>query len=352
MINSFNKFRDMLILEACLSAHEDLLNRLSKIAKDSDRPSEIAREIVDYISDEEWLSPEDIKQDFFNVTNANDKLSFIQSNRVSSEPYTSSKRGELKIGRALRYICGLYDIDVTDKDIEDLVNRYKSVSDDSEDTFKFKFLIGQQIIYGYDTNNYSSNRGALGDSCMNDESSYFDIYTDNKDKVRLLVLENDGKIFGRALVWKLDKSPCDAEYFMDRVYTNYDYHVNTFIEYAKSNGWMYKKKMSYGNDEAVRFIYNNQDVFGEIRVSLNGDFDEYPFLDTIPFLSRKKDELSNIPSRRCYILRDTCGDRERCYSCNGRMKNNRLCGECAQGVVFLKKKGIITDVERNRKKKK
>lgn len=349
MINSFNKFRDMLILEACLSAHEDLLDRLSKIAKGGDRSSEIAREIVDYISDEEWLSSEDIKQDFFNVTDANDKLSFIQSNRVSSEPYTSSGRGELKVGRALKYICDLYEIKVTDKNIEDLVNKYKSASENGP---KFKFLIGNDIIKGYDSNNYSSERGSLGDSCMNDESSYFDIYTDNKKNVRLLILEDEnGDITGRALVWKLNMSPCDAEYFMDRVYSNWDHQVDTFKEYANSNGWMYKKRMSYGNYESVQFIYKGKDVFGEIRVKLEGDFYEYPFIDTLSFLSRNKDELSNIPSKRCYILHDTDGERERCYSCKGRMKNDKLCSDCSQGVVLLNSKSIPTDVERNKKKK-
>lgn len=353
MINKFDKFRSELILEACLSVHNDLLGRLKRISKGGDKASKIAKKIYDYIADEEWLSSEDIKQDFFNITNTNDKLSFLQSNRINSEPYDSSARGELKIGRALRYICGLYEIDVTDKNIEDLVNKYKSVAEDTDDGPKFKFLIGNDIIKGYDTDNYASERGCLGDSCMNDESSYFDIYTDNKKNVRLLILEDDnGAITGRALVWKLDMSPCDAEYFMDRVYSNYDHQVDTFKEYANSNGWMYKKRMSYGNYESVQFVYKGQDVFGEIRVKLSGDFYEYPFIDTLSFLSREKNELSNIPSRRCYILHDTDGERERCYGCKGRMKNDKLCSECSQGVVLLNSKGIPTDVERNRKKKK
>ncbi len=354
MINRYNDFlisEKKLILEAFLSAESEFTNRLSKIGFGTDKIASIAREIVDNIHSEEWISSEDIKQDFFNITNDNDKVSFIQSNRVkdSDSPYTMNGRGEIKVGRAIRYICDLYEIEVNDKNIEDIVNKYKSISEKSTGP-SFKFLIGDDIKKGYDTDNYSSERGSLSDSCMNDEFSYLRIYTKNEKNIRLLILEDEDGITGRAIVWKLDTSPCEAEYFMDRIYFNHDYQVDTFREYAKENGWMYKKRMSYGYDEAVQFVYKEKDVFGEIRVKLeDGDFEEYPFLDTLPFLSRDKKELSNIPSRRCFILHDTEGERDRCNECKGRTKNDSLCDDCCGGVRVLNKKGIDTNVERNKK---
>lgn len=353
MIHRYNDFlitEKRLILEAFLSADKGFLDRLSKIGAGYDKVASIAREIVDNIKTEEWLLSTDVKQDFFNTTDDNDKVSFIQSNRVKdgTDPYTMSGRAEIKVGRAIRYMCDLYEIEITDKNIEDIVNKYKSITDDGG--HDFKFLIGEDIKKGYDSDNYASDRGTLGDSCMNDEFGYLKIYRRNEKKVRLLVLEDNG-IVGRAIVWKLDKSPCDAEYFMDRVYSNEDYQVDIFKEYADRNGWMYKKRMSYGYDEAVLFVYKGKDVAGEIRVKLDGDFGDYPFIDTLAFLSREKDELSNIPSRKCYILHDTEGERERCNECDGKMKNSDLCDSCCGGVRVLNSKGVETNVERNRKKK-
>ena len=105
--------------------------------------------------------------------------------------------------------------------------------------------------------NYFSSHGALGGSCMADEGkSTFRVYTENQKKVQLLILiDGDGKIHGRALVWKLKESPCEAKYFMDRVYTNRDSDVNRFKDFANNEGWFYKKKMNSHVDDNVLFVY-------------------------------------------------------------------------------------------------
>lgn len=353
MINKYNDFRlneSILILEAYLSADSSFLDKLDKMSSMTNASAPLAKLILSKINDQEWVSVEDLKQDFFKATEENDKLSFIQTNRVKGnpDPYNMSGRTDIKIGRAIKYIANdLYDFGVTDKQVEDFVNVYKSIADLDEP--EFIFYEGDDILEGYDTDYHYSSLGSLGGSCMNDERSYLKIYTKNKEKVRLLALINGGQITGRALVWKLDKSPCEAKYFMDRVYTNYEHDVNKFIQYAESNDFMYKQKMGCGDVEAVKFKYKGKEVYGKIKVKLKGDFSEYPYIDTLCYLNKDLDELSNVPSWKCYQLWDTDGECERCDDCEGKSKNDDLCYGCSEGVMFLKERGIKINVEKGRK---
>ena len=353
MINKYNNFllnESILILEAFLSADSDFLSKLDKMSQQSNLSARIAALILSRIVDQEWVSVEDLKQDFFKTTDTNDKVSFAQKNRIKDgvDPYTMAGRTDIKVGRAIKYIANdLYDLTITDKQVEDFVNVYKAIPNQGESNFQF--YIGDDIKNGYNTSNYYNRYGTLGGSCMNDEPSFLKIYAKNEKKVRLLVLlEDNGKICGRALVWKLDKSPCDAEYFMDRVYTNRDYEVNKFTQYAEKNGWLYKQSMTCGDSPAVKFKYNGKEVLGEISVKIDGKHSKYPYMDTLFCLSKDKDELSNVPSWKCYRLWDTDGDRERCDDCEGKSKNKNLCYGCSEGVMVLKQAGIEIDVEKGR----
>ena len=357
MISKYNQFlinESKLILEAFLSADTSFLAKLDKISRQSNFSSTIAHMLLSRINDKDWVSEIDLKQDFFKTTDDKDKVSFIQTNRVKGDvdPYTMAGRSDLKIGRAIKYIAkDLYDIKITDKQIEDFVNVYKSIADEGE--ADFQFYVGEEVKSGYDEENYfDRNLGTLGSSCMTGHPSFLKIYSKNEKKVRLLVLLEDGKICGRALVWKLDKSPCDAEYFMDRVYTNRDYEVNKFTQYAEKNGWLYKQSMTCGDSPAVKFKYNGKEILGEISVKIDGKHSKYPYMDTLFCLNKDKDELSNVPSWKCYRLWDTDGDRERCDDCEGKSKNKNLCYGCSEGVMVLKQAGIQIDVEKGRERDK
>lgn len=357
MISKYNQFlinESKIILEAFLSADTSFLSKLDKISRQSNFSSTIADMLLSRINDQDWISTEDLKQDFFKTTDTNDKVSFAQTNRIKDgiDPYTMSGRTDIKVGRAIKYIAkDLYDIKISDKQIEDFVNVYKSIPNEGEPNFQF--YIGDDIKNGYDTDKYYSTFGTLGSSCMNNHYSFLKIYRKNVDKVRLLVLLDDnGDICGRALVWKLDKSPCDAEYFMDRVYTNRDYETNKFIQYAENNGFMYKQRMTCGDSDAAKFRYKGKDLIGEIRVKIDGKQKEYPYMDTLFCLNKEKDELSNIPSWKCYRLWDTDGDRDRCDDCNGKSKNKNMCYGCSEGAMLLKSDNIEVNVERGRERDK
>ena len=266
MISKYNQFlinESKLILEAFLSADTSFLSKLDKISRQSNFSSTIADMLLSRINDKDWISEIDLKQDFFKTTDDKDKVSFIQTNRIKDDikdPYIMSGRTDVKVGRAIKYIAkDLYNIKITDKQIEDFVNVYKSIADEGEDDFQF--YVGEQIKNGYNDSNYfDRNLGTLGSSCMTGHQSFLKIYTKNEKKVRLLVLLEDGNICGRALVWKLDKSPCEAKYFMDRVYVNRDSDEIKFKQFAEEKDFLYKKKMNSYIEDIYKFVYKGEDV--------------------------------------------------------------------------------------------
>lgn len=258
----------------------------------------------------------------------------------------------MKVGRIIKYLSDLLNLKPTNKDIEDFVNIYKSTN--TENKNYFKLVSGDEILKYYKNKNIASDRGTLGSSCMNNKSKkIFKIYTQNKDIVKLLVyLNEDGLLLGRSLVWKLENSPSDAEYFMDRVYTNSDSDVNRFIQFAIENDWMYKKIMNSDDGDSVYLLHKGIACNGEITVELEGDFTVYPYLDTLTFLHKDKNTLSNLPSKDCYILNDyDDGERYQCYDCDGKLYEidsfdgkKHICFSCCEGHVVLNSLGIKTDV--------
>lgn len=364
MVNNYDRFlleqftnKIHLIFEGYLNSSGEFILKMKQVSKlGRGKSSEISNFIINIIDDEFYISDKDLKQNYFDVTDKDDMVSFLFNNKLNrsadhsydnqSLPYEMKGRGEIKIGRAVKYLLGLYSnsIGASDKDIEDFVNLYKSIKVDTD--HKFKIVKDSDIKKCYNPKNYASERGSLGNSCMNGEpKSIFKIYTDNPKKVKILIYEDhDGLILGRALLWKLTDAPCDAKYFMDRVYTSRDSDELRFKQYAEENGFLYKKYMNSQIAKNIAFIYKGKDVFGEITVKLDGDANSYPFLDTLCFLDEGKDKLSNVPSEDCVILQDLGGDYEPCSYCGGTVKINEdeLCHCCSEGHSELAKLKIKT----------
>lgn len=334
-IKEQKRYTVKLLLEACLFATSEFMEKLRYMSKEKGPVGDISREIYDFIEQEQYVDNDNIKQNFFNVTDKEDMVSFLMQNKIPkgwddeadpSLPYNAKGRGEIKISKVIKYILNLMDesgelhIDMPkDKDIEAFVNLYKSSSSSSK--FKFKLLKGDDIAKYYNQKKYLTESGSLGSSCMADESKgTFKIYSQNEDKVKLLVYidEESDKISGRALVWKLKDSPCDAKYFMDRVYTNRDSDFFKFRAYANDNDYLYKEKMNSHLEDNVCFKYKGSDVYGEITVKLDGSARNYPFIDTLCFMNKEKTLLSNVPGEDYFFLHSVSGECETCDNCNGK----------------------------------
>ncbi len=337
MLNNFQNFIFekkvfSLILENDLKASFDFLNRLRKIQD----KSKVANLLSQIFSDELYIV-KDLPQNWIDVTGDPEMISFLSDHRAKRTPmqwdedeskfYETPGRGTIRIGRFAQAL--LTDPDVLDdiksdnlytdpaeftpKDYEDFVNLYKSEHKDI--SRRFELVEGEEISKYYDLYNHAiPDKGQLGQSCMRFTScqSYFKIYQSNPTVCRLLVyLNEEDKVLGRAIVWKLDKQidGCPAEYFMDRVYCANDSDVIKFQNYANEQGWAMKAKNSSETVEGIFFLYKGQIYLSHITVKLEQSyFKKFPFLDTLSFLSTTSDKLHNIRGKRDKELTSTHGE--------------------------------------------
>lgn len=255
------------------------------------------------------------------ITDKNDTISFIQVNRilraepetvkypdsdvyflprkitnVKSNEFWNRGRTEMSIGRWVRrVIFDLHKSSVTDKQIEDFVNQYKSTFD-GDDT-NFEVVSGEEIKKWYLDDNYEVSSGQLGNSCMRYKrcQQYFDIYTKNPEVCSLLIMkstEDTDKIVGRALLWNLR----DGRKYQDRIYTINDSDKILFSQWADNNG--YQK-------------YDSSHIVKEVQLG-NHDYDKYPYMDTFVCYSPSHKLLTSDedfwPAQGYYKLRETNGE--------------------------------------------
>jgi hypothetical protein len=337
MLNNFNQYISEskmieLILENDLNASPEFLSRLGKI-KDK---SKVAH-ILYVLFGEEYYITKDLPQNWINVTNDPEMVSFLSDQRARRTPmqwdeddskyYEAPGRGEVGVGRFARLLLTHPDViedlelsslesnlkELTPRDYEEFVNLYKSefivVSNE------FKLVKGDEIPYYYDFMNYAyPDKGQLGSSCMRYTpcQKYFGIYKENPEVCQLLVYVNqDNKVLGRALVWKLGKKVdgCDAEYFMDRIYSNSDSDQLKFQNYAKEQGWIMKNKNTSDIVESLFFNYNGQVFLSHVYVQLDSfKFKKFPFVDTLSFLHPVSGKLHNIKGKNTLELTSTGGE--------------------------------------------
>ncbi len=244
------------------------------------------------------------------------------------EAVWKSSRNPINIGRLSRAILTSADIDVTPRDIELFVNKYKATYDFiSDETKRFGIVKGNDISKWYGKENYIEGDGPLNNSCMASvPSSYFDIYRNNRESVSMIVLyDDDGDIEvgeyrsdlikGRALLWECIIDGSHSK-FMDRVYTTHDSDVELFKQYAEKNGMWYKESQSMYPDNNITNGTNSKRA--QIVADLGDvDWEEYPYMDTLCYIYIEdnmvsnrnfytKDDGENVYADR--MARDTDGD--------------------------------------------
>ena len=232
----------------------------------------------------------------------------------------SQSRNPIGIGRLVRAILKSSGETFSDSDLEKFVNDYKSSVDLINDAFsRFEIISGDRIANIYHQDNYESDDGTLGQSCMADMTDEtFQIYTRNPDVCQLVVIWSkyggrieDGKyrsdkICGRAILWKTR----EGDMFMDRIYTNNDSDVELFKKFATKNGWWYKKYQNSSSGFTVErgTETKSPDYIVDLKV-WKGD---YPYLDSLCYLNSNSGELSNskYDISADYLLNDTGGGYE------------------------------------------
>jgi hypothetical protein len=137
--------------------------------------------------------------------------------------------------RVGRFIKKIFLDEFTDQEIENFVNQYKYIRE--ENSLDFEIWEGNKIISGYQSKNYNydgPSSNPLMNSCMNDELHLIDFYQYVPVKL-LVLLDSDGHIFGRSLIWQTDRG-----LFMDRIYVTNNSDYFKFINYSKTNNIIYK----------------------------------------------------------------------------------------------------------------
>ena len=184
-------------------------------------------------------------------------------------------RNQIKIGKVINKILpGKY----SEAEIESFVNLIKSTETHRGD---LKLVEGEDINHWYKSENYESNSGSLGNSCMKN-STNLKIYVKNPEVCKMLILVRKNKLAARALVWKLDSStiPGEPEWFMDRIYVCKDADYETMKEEARKRNWSFRTRVNNSGYKEVTYKekkYDDMDMAVKIKP---GDYKTYPYLDT------------------------------------------------------------------------
>ena len=209
-----------------------------------------------------------------------------------------------KIGKYLKFA---YD-KLTPAQITKISEKYRSLV---EEPRPFKIIENDDIKWAYWTKNYFNHIGTLSNSCMRyikcQRRNYFQIYADNA-KMLVMTPKRGKRIIGRAILW-----PYKDTYLMDRVYTTENYVTEQFFSYAKSQGFgilcqnlFVRPPFSQGWLLPDDDYKTPRDL--DIKISLNKEYDAYPFLDSFCYLSFDRQTLSSTPFKgKQYVLHSVCG---------------------------------------------
>jgi hypothetical protein len=184
-----------------------------------------------------------------------DKLKEVENE--NGDPW-KEKRNRIKIGR---FIKKMFFVD--DKIIETISNQYKSHYYLETDQIEkiFEIVDGEDIRYWYNEKNYVPGGGTLNSSCMRGDGQQerLDLYVENPEIVKLLIMKSGNKLLARALMWQTDQGV-----YIDRAYCRFDKDHWLYIKYAEKNN----------------FKHYNMTTKPRMNVMLKKNTHNRPYLDT------------------------------------------------------------------------
>jgi hypothetical protein len=254
-----------------------------------------------------------------------DSVSYLPKSRYSKaeshNPYSDGiGRVTLRIGRFARKFLTRDTLDrysISPKDLEVFVNLFKSFY--SRNISNLMVVEGPDILKWYLEYNYYCNSderfGTLWNSCMRqvERNQYMKLYADNKDIKMVILLAEDGKLLGRALIWDKIFDSDNKEYkFMDRIYTIFDHDVNLFKTWAKQNGYLHKMEQNARSERHV--VRYDMDTPIIERIILHAKLEchrqeYYPYLDTFKHYDPTNGVFSNsaTPSSEYILIQSNGG---------------------------------------------
>lgn len=200
--------------------------------------------------------------------------------------YTKN-RNTIKIGKL---VGRLFKGKLSDAEIEKFVNEFKASTTDK--TEKISIVSGDDIKYWYNEEKYLEKRGTLGASCMADKPGYyFNIYAENPDTCRLVIMTIGDKLVARALLWKLNSIDGDGidknnkpDYFLDRVYSIEDYQIEKVKKYAISQGWAVRKYNRVFEKEFIEWATSKSTATQTYEVSMSVKVKKSEYKNSFPYM--------------------------------------------------------------------
>ena len=163
-------------------------------------------------------------------------------------------RSIIRTGKAIRQIFS-HSLPLNNADTV-IAKIAESIDADYNFTDTLEVVQGQDIAYWYHRDRYADVH-ELQNSCMKHDhcQPYFTVYTDNPDRVSMLVSYNkDNKLTGRAILWnarRANGSEIEDIKIMDRIYGK-PLTVNAFKTWAHTNGYAYKNSQTYQTSNFVQ----------------------------------------------------------------------------------------------------
>jgi hypothetical protein len=208
------------------------------------------------------------------------RVSYVSNDRLeiipSDEYWVSSKRYNAKPGA---FVTKVFK-NITQPEIEKFSNLFRAES--NKPKFTIDVVRGEDIKKYYKYDSYAEDgRGSLGISCMkhNGCQKLLDVYTESKVVSMVIMLNSDGYLLGRALLWDFDGNK-----IMDRIYTHDDEKLqHYFKKWATNNDYLYKSEQNWYN---TLFFENMKTEKRELKLEIHIDanFNYLPYMDTFKFI--------------------------------------------------------------------
>ncbi len=227
-------------------------------------------------------------------------------------PWDSKSRLELRLSRLVNKI--IEDDRFSTRDKENFVNEMRAAIESSKS--EFRIVEGEEIRQFYREEAHSVQTGSLKSSCMRYDkcSEYLDIYVNNPQVCKMVILVNgEGKIDGRALLWKLHSSNPQIDRFMDRIYSIDPSRIEPmFNAWARQNGYSHKQENNFRNLRGV-VLPDGSVVKADMTVKCEGTYKKFPYVDTFRIYDPKTGILENSDDEKDpgnagkYLLASTDG---------------------------------------------
>lgn len=259
-------------LKSLLSSIKDDSVVAKMLLKSRQNKSDVVDSFVNYIS----ISTQD-----------RGKISYLTQDRISSvdesEYWSSSRRYQAKPGA---FISKIFK-NITPKEVENFSNLFRSMSLKAK--FTFSVVKGDDIKKYYHWESYSKDKGTLGVSCMKHDNcqKLLNIYSDSDQVSMLVMLDDENKLMGRALLWDLSPNK-----IMDRIYTIDDESLRFhFKKWATDNNYWYKSEQNWYNTLQFEQL-GKEKVELEIEAKMD-KFRYYPYMDTFKFVDIETNSVFN-----------------------------------------------------------